>query len=119
MNTQEKVSRATEARRELIRISNIAKMIQDQSFENLTINQIIVREFYQTNEHREFNTFKGWKEKGMKVKKGERGKPIWARKQQLNKKEEPNGIQDKQEKQEEFSFFPIAYIFSNQQVEEM
>lgn len=57
----------------------------------------------------EFDTFKGWKEKGFSVNKGEHGFPVWGRPRKFTKEVE-NG-EDK-----EFSAFPLATIFHKGQV---
>ncbi|OFM84576.1 hypothetical protein [Weeksella sp. HMSC059D05] len=119
MKKQEKNTRATQARQELIRISKLARMMQEESFESRTINQIIVTNFYTSPEESEFNTYKGWKEKGKIVKKGEKGRPIWGKKKGVTL----NILEDKERGKEaetkNIQFFPIAYIFSNKQVEEI
>ena len=66
---------------------------------------------YRNTMYNEFLTFKGWKEKGFKVKKGEKAFLVWGKKRK--KEVEEN------EEAKEFSFFPLAFIFSNAQVEQI
>ena len=69
-------------------------------------------DLYNKQGHIEINSFKKWIEKGYSVKRGEKALLLWG---------EPRKAQN-QEKQtdsekDEFSFFPLAYVFSDKQVE--
>jgi len=88
----------------------VAPLIEIGTFDN--INNAIV-DSYKTTEHQEFKTFKQWKADGYFVKKGMKAFLVWGR---------PKGSQDEEEKEtdaesDDLKFFPIAYIFSNAQVE--
>lgn len=82
------------------------------------INEAIINEFYKDDKNIEFNTFKGWKEKNLIVKKGSKGFSIWS-KPIKNKKENAESKQDVKQETEENGrkFFGMAYLFSNAQVE--
>ena len=61
-----------------------------------------------------WNTFWGWKERGLLVRKGESGFAVWGEKKQFVKHEEtPEG----EEQEKTYKAFPIAYIFHAGQVE--
>ena len=60
----------------------------------------------------DLNTFFGWKEKGFRVKKGEKGFPIWSRPKDVIKEEKTG-----QEANDEHKFFGLAYMFHKGQVE--
>lgn len=60
----------------------------------------------------DFNTFFGWKEKGFKVSKGEKGFPIWSRPKDTIKQEKTG-----QEANDEHKYFGLAYMFHKGQVE--
>lgn len=60
----------------------------------------------------DFNTFYGWKDKGFKVKKGEKGFPIWSRPKDVIKEEKTG-----QQADDEHKFFGLAYMFHKGQVE--
>ena len=62
-------------------------------------------------EHSEFNTFKGWMEKGQIVKKGSKAFFIWSKPRKVQKKQAEQGEKD------EFKMYGIAHLFSNAQVE--
>jgi len=103
---------------ELIKMSQAAKaMIDscDEALDNMedapTVNSVIMECFYPAGE---YHTFKGWKDMGMKVKKGSTGFAIWGRKRKFTKKSEVEGEKDSQ-----FSAFPMAYLFEADQVEKM
>jgi len=67
---------------------------------------------YKSSEHNEFNTFKGWKEKGFMVKPGMKAFFIWSKPRKVeNKRKEEEGEKD------EFKMYGIAHLFSNAQVE--
>ena len=75
------------------------------------LNDVILNKMYKNTEHTEFSTFKGWKEKGFKVKKGSKSFFIWSKPRKVEKKKEGTDEKD------EFNMFGIAYLFSNSQVE--
>lgn len=56
----------------------------------------------------------GWNEKGKKIKKGEKGFPVWGTPRKFTKKAKAGEEEDKS-----FNSFPIAHIFHIGQVEEM
>lgn len=60
----------------------------------------------------DFHTFWGWKEKGYKVKKGEKGFAIWSRPKDVIHEERTG-----QEANDEHKFFGLAYMFHKGQVE--
>lgn len=80
-------------------------------YAKMSINEIIVQFFYRTNKDYEFKTFRTWLKDGFVVNKGETAFLLWGRKKQEIKK--PNG----ETKTEELEFFPITYVFSNNQVQ--
>lgn len=100
-----------EEKKNLLReLSQIAKFRIELNGTDQRINEALI-EMYSTEEHTEFNTFKGWKEKGFSVKKGEKGFFVWSKKLKATEKTESS------EEDKEFKFFGIAHIFSNAQIE--
>lgn len=97
---------------ELIERSKIARMMQEESeeFADMTINQILL-DMYSKGVETKFNTFKGWRKEGFRVKKGEKAFSIWGKKREATKQEETK------EEPTEFKFYPICYVFSENQVE--
>ena len=91
----------------------ISRQIQQLVKENVysTVNEGLV-DMYNKQGHTEIHSFKRWLELGHVVKRGEKALLLWG---------EPRKAfnQEKQEQKEkdEFSFFPLAYVFSQLQVE--
>ena len=75
-----------------------------------SVNEGLIK-FYAQQGHIELNTFNQWLYKGYTVKKGEKALCLWGKPKQ-GKKEAP-----KENETEDFTYFPICYVFSNQQVE--
>lgn len=75
-----------------------------------TINDAIIA-MYQTDEHREFHTYKQWKEKGYQVRKGETAFLVWARPLEAQAEQEQPTEEGKGK------FFPVCFLFSNAQVD--
>ncbi len=67
-----------------------------------------------TGEGVEFNTFKGWKDKGFKVCKGEKSFVVWGSPIKTKGKEE---TETKTETEPEGKFYPLSYLFCSLQVE--
>ena len=80
-----------------------------------TVNGFILNLMYKNEVHTEFNTFKGWKEKGFKVSKGSKAFFIWSKPKKASKTVETENEGETKEK--EYKFFGIANLFSNAQVE--
>jgi hypothetical protein len=76
-----------------------------------TVNEAIIETIYKNDGHTVFNTFYGWKEQGFNIKKGSTAFVVWGRPKTIKKSEVQEGEKD------EFSHFPLAYLFSNLQVE--
>lgn len=77
--------------------------------EHETVNAVLMS-WLTNSKHKEFNGFWKWKNEGFKVKKGEKGFFIWSKKRKAKDKES-------QDDDKEYSFFSLAYLFSNAQVE--
>lgn len=96
-----------EKREQLRILSAQAKMLVDVGAVD-TINQGIIIGYTDAT-HQEFKTLKQWNDAGFKVKKGEKAFLVWGKPKKSDKKtDEPH---------DETEFFPIAFIFSNAQVE--
>lgn len=79
------------------------------------INDIIADWYRNESGAKEFRTFKQWKEEGYIIKKGSKAYILWSRKRKATKAgEAPEGNDPNTE---EYEFFPIAYLFSDLQVE--
>lgn len=99
-----KTARQKEARESLTKkTAAVREMVKAGQYKNA--NTAIIAEFYNPNQDKEFNTFAAWKKQGFTVLKGAKGYPVWGRPKTI---ENENG--------EEKQFFPISYLFSNEQV---
>lgn len=70
---------------------------------------------YAEDGHLELKTFKQWLSDGKVVKKGEKALLLWAK--PLKEQKEEHKPEQKEEEPNGKDFFPIAYVFSNLQVE--
>jgi len=103
---------ARELRQQMI--NKATTMERAEQLAEMRVNDIIIDYFYTDEENTEFHTYKGWQELGMQVKKGSKSFVIWGRKRQ--------NIDDKKaaaEEKDQYKFFPLAFIFSNNQVEKI
>lgn len=91
----------------LKKLSAIAKTKIQLTDSSLRVNEVLIQ-MYSDETHKEFNSYKQWKEKGFIVKKGEKSFFVWSKK--LNAK-------DSKEEDKEYKFFGMAHLFSNAQVE--
>lgn len=76
-----------------------------------TVNEGLV-DIYRRQGHTEIHSFKKWLEQGYCVKKGEKALLLWGQPRTGANKEKQT-TEDK----DEFSFFPLAYVFSQRQVQ--
>tara|TARA_R110002050_G_scaffold69507_2_gene150354 strand:- start:30192 stop:30572 length:381 start_codon:yes stop_codon:yes gene_type:complete len=101
--------KAKELREKLIEQADTPE--KAETYAKMSINEIIVQFFYKTDKDNVFKTFKTWLKDGHAVRKGEKAFLLWGRKNQETQK--PNG----ETQTEELEFFPITYVFSNNQVD--
>ena len=123
---QERKPRPIEIARDTLKTlsEEVKDLVDDGTF--ATINDAIMETLYKQGGHRIFNTFMGWKRLGKKVKKGEKAFLLWGRPKdqhgnpatdrEENNQEAETAVQDPTE--ENYKFYPIAYLFSNRQVED-
>lgn len=98
-------------REQLKAMSRAAKqLVQAGAFD--TVNEAIVA-MYAEQGHTELNSFKGWLDRGFCVRRGEKALLLWGQPHKARNQEPKDGEKD------EFSFFPLAYVFSQKQVEAM
>lgn len=103
------------AKREVLkqRSAIAAKMVKAQPDQFSTVNDALVF-MYNEEGHTEINSFRKWIEKGYIVRKGEKALLLWGEpKKALKQEKQTEGEKD------EFKFFPLAYVFSQKQVEPM
>lgn len=94
-------------------LKEVSRMIQQLVKAGVyhTVNEGLVA-MYAEQGHTEIHSFKKWLEKGYCVRKGEKALLLWGEPRKAFNQEK----KDDKEK-DEFSFFPLAYVFSQKQVE--
>ncbi len=90
----------------------ISRLIQQLVKEGVytTVNEGLA-DMYNKEGHTEIHSFKSWLSKGFVVRKGEKALLLWGQPRSGGKQEKPA-----EGEAEEFSFFPLAYVFSQKQV---
>lgn len=113
-NKDNNISRRDARRKALINLSLKARAMREENDElaGLTINDIVIDHFYTDEENFDFKLLRDWNKEGFQVKKGARAFTIWGKKRKATKAAEQEGGED-----QEYKFFPLAYLFSNAQVE--
>lgn len=102
-----------EARERLKLLSlEVKDLVEDETF--YTINDAIVETLYKDETHREFKSYRQWRKEGHQVRKGEKAFLLWARPKQIQK---PLTEAPPENLEEMIKYFPIAYLFSNAQVD--
>lgn len=109
-------SKAKARRLRLIQLSNAAKKLRDSYDLDGTVNEIILEHFYKNEEHQTFAKLPEWNREGYRIKKGSQAFVVWGRPKKLKDKE---GESESNPEQEESGkeYYPMAYLFSNAQVE--
>tara|TARA_R110001606_G_C15181472_1_gene629407 strand:+ start:407 stop:781 length:375 start_codon:yes stop_codon:yes gene_type:complete len=113
---KEKLKILSEQARELKQhlINKAPTLEQATAIDEMRVNDIILNYFYKDEANTEFHSYKNWQELGFQVKKGSKAFVIWGRKRQ--------NIDDKKaatEEKDQYKFFPLAFVFSNNQVEKI
>lgn len=83
--------------------------------ENVSVNDLL-KDYYAGQGHTVLKTYNEWKENGFFVKKGERALLLWARPKASKMSKENAVALGKKEEDAKEDFFPVAYMFSEKQV---
>lgn len=78
-----------------------------------SINDALVM-LYKEQGHEEVHKFKKWLELGYVVRRGEKALLLWGQPRNGSNQEKQTEAD-----QDEYKFFPLAYVFSNKQVERL
>ncbi len=70
--------------------------------------------YYAELGHKVLKSYRRWKEAGYQVKRGSKALLMWGEPKPIKKGEEPQATEEQEE-----HFFPVAYVFSNLQVEQI
>jgi len=104
-----------EKRAQLKALSTIAQaMIKTGDAES--VNDGIIK-IYQEQGHNEIHSYRGWQKLGYQVKKGSKALLLWGEPKEKDKDAPTQTAEAKPEGEEDGKFWPLAYVFSNQQVE--
>lgn len=112
--------RPIEIARDLLksRSHEVKDLVEAGMFE--TTNDAIIGTVYKDAINQDFKSYKEWKKEGFQVRKGEKAFLLWGRpkEHQLEGDKFETDKANKETKDEiHDSYFPVAYVFSNAQVE--
>jgi len=122
----DKAQKAKATRQKLIMLSQAAKDEQKRLIANaetpeqqldaasLTVNQIIMAFHKAETGCEDFRTFADWKKAGFSVNKGEKAYLVWGKPRRV--KEEMTNDKGEKLEGDEWEFFPVCYLFNEQQV---
>ena len=91
----------------------VKDLVEDGTF--FTINDAIMETLYKDEANKEFKSYRQWKKDGYQVNKGEKAYLLWAKPKQIQKPIEEG--KSNEDLDEMLKYFPIAYLFSNAQVD--
>lgn len=113
----ERAERARERRKELQTLSGIAKKRMEADLEGYTVNEALIQMYREANPKiKDFKTLKEWNKLGFSVSKGETAFLVWGRPNQAQEEQEQTEPQSQDDNEE--LFYPLCYLFSDQQVKE-
>lgn len=75
-----------------------------------------LKAIYREDGHTILKTLRQWNQEGKRVKKGEHALCLWGKPKQ-REQESDNSTTGEDKEDSENSFFPICYVFSNQQIQ--
>jgi hypothetical protein len=113
METKSKIQ---EKREYLKALSNDLKVLKTDGAID-TINEGL-KNLYAQQGHTELKTIKQWNEQGKRVKKGESALLLWAKPKKIASLN-PINQTDTIEENEGMNFFPLCFVFSNLQIQEV
>lgn len=97
-------------REDLKAVSRVIQKLVKEGVYN-TVNEGLV-DMYNQQGHTEINSFKKWIEKGFVVRRGEKALLLWG-----EPRKAANHAKKQEDEKDDFEFFPLAYVFSQLQVE--
>lgn len=117
--TQNKQNPAREALR---RLSAQIRARLNATGSNKTINEVLEAMYRAQSGQNDFDTFRGWKERGYSVEKGAKGYPIWSRPKarkdagEIAKTETADGVDVETSSEKKSASFWVSYLFHAGQV---
>jgi len=92
-------------------------MAEGTDQEETTVNNKLMKFIYNPKNNLEFRSFKKWKEQGFTVRKGQKAFLLWGQPLENDKNSKDKDKKNEELNEEEGSkFFPVAYVFSSDQV---
>ncbi|WP_337941423.1 ArdC-like ssDNA-binding domain-containing protein [Parabacteroides sp.] len=85
---------------------------------SIRINDIIADWYRKESGATIFKTFAQWKKDGYNIKKGSKAFILWSKKKSVTKPGEAIEASTEPTEETAYEFFPVAYLFSDLQVEE-
>ncbi len=111
----EKQANARARRQALKNLCNTLQAAAKAAGMEETPNELL-REYYAQAGHTELKTFEEWKQAGFYIRKGEKAILLWGHPKPSRQAKEAAKQAGKPEEEAENDFYPLAYLFSNQQV---
>ena len=104
------------ARRQALRdLCYELKSLAELNGQEANVNELL-RDFYAGTGHTELKTFDQWKEDGYFIRKGEKALLLWGKPKASKNAIQEATQQGKSEEDADTDFYPLAYLFSQQQV---
>jgi len=75
-----------------------------------TINEGLVK-IYHDNGFKDLKSLRGWNKEGRMVKKGEKALLLWGQPTHRKQEQTATAPGTSPEQEDEYSFFPVAYVF--------
>lgn len=116
MKTDSKKTDAAMRRKALRDLCQGLRAQQLAAEQDITVNDVL-KHFYATQGHIELKTYNQWREEGYHVRKGEKAILLWGKPHASKKSKELAAQAGKDEEEAREDFYPLAYLFSNKQVE--
>lgn len=116
-NNQEKQKHPINEDREHLKAlsQSVKKLVDEGMFP--TINEAIIATYYRNEANTEFKGYQHWQKEGFQVQKGEKAYLLWGKpSKEKHEKEPEENKQSKENEKDEYTFFPVAHVFSNAQV---
>ena len=109
------------------RSAEVADLVEAGEYEST--NEAVIQVFYERDGRRDFRGFWDWKAAGKRVRKGEKGWPVWARPLREEDSQEqptpattpdvePAAVKLSQDATGKARMWPMAYLFHAGQVED-
>lgn len=112
----EKQAKARERRQQLRALCNALQAAAKAAGIELAPNELLRRHYAQKG-HTDLRTFEQWKKDGYNVLKGAKAIVLWGHPKPSKQAREAAKEQGKAEEEADNDFYPLAYLFSNLQVQ--